>query len=153
MQSLSWSLANYILQTIQQINKALRKKKMCPYILFYFWWWCLWRDLQSGKSTVPLCRSGCSSVVDDRRRPPSMNSMNFMNIPKTTHMSSAHKINIHTMRLHAKYSSASLSADLYDKTHDLLYLLISHPLILSAFSSAWCPWYPQVLHNDGAQRF
>lgn len=59
---------------------------------------------------------------------PSMNAVNFMNIPKTTRVSSAYKINVRTSGLHAKYNSASLSADLYDKTRDLLYLLISHPL-------------------------
>lgn len=76
----------------------------------------------------PVVKSACPAVVDDRRRPPSMDSMSFMNIPKTPRVSPAYKINIPTSRLHAKYNRASLSADLYDKTRDLLYLLISHPL-------------------------
>lgn len=36
MQSLSWCLANYILQTIQQNNKALRKKKCALLYNFIF---------------------------------------------------------------------------------------------------------------------
>lgn len=153
MQSLSWRLANYILQTIQQNNKALRKKN-APFCIILFLMMMSVKRSAVRKINCPLvwfwlfccCWWPASAAINE-----------FHEFHEYSQNCS------HVIRVQNQYSHDEAACKVqqcklicWPVWQDSRPPLSSHltpSLILSAFSSAWCPWYPQVLHNDGAQRF